>query len=195
MPLETDYVALADLKAWLRIGDTTDDAELALAITTASRDIDQFANRRFGRDDVATTRWYTATAAGPVEVHDIATTGGLAVTFDGTTVTLDGEYRLAPYNAAADGEPYTRLELVNGSRFPTTARGVAVTAVFGWPAIPDAVRFATRVQAGTLLKGGRDSPLGVAGSPEFGNELRLSTGLHAMAQRAVRPYRRVWGVA
>lgn len=195
MPLITDYVTLSELKSFLRITDTGDDAELALAITTASRVIDQAAGRRFGQDNAPTTRYYTAPdATTALEVDDIATLTGLSVTFDGDAVTINTDYRAVPYNATADGQPFTRLELVNGIRFPTDARAIAVTATFGWPSVPAAIRNATLVQAGTILKGGRDSPLGIAGSPEFGNELRLSTRLHPIAAEAIRPYQRLWGV-
>lgn len=195
MSLIADYCTLAELKAFLRISDTADDVQLALAVTTASRVIDQFASRHFGVDDTVTTRWYTPSdARGSLEVDDIATTTGLAVTFDGVAAVLDTAFRVQPYNAVVDGWPFEYFELVNGTSFPTTSRGVAVTAKFGWPTVPPAIKNACLIQAGTILKGGRESPLGIAGSPEFGNELRLSTRLHPIAAEAVRPYRRMWGV-
>lgn len=197
MPLLADYATIAELKSFLRITDTVDDAELTLAVTTASRVIDQAAGRRFGQDDTVTTRYYTAadTAGGMDLPDDISTASGLVVAFAGTNQTIDTTFRLRPYNATLNDEPFTRIEVVDGYRFPTGEKEVAITAQFGWPAVPSAVKFATLVQAGTILKGGRDSPLGIAGSPEFGNELRLSTRLHPIAAEALRPYAKTWGVA
>jgi hypothetical protein len=89
-------------------------------------------------------------------------------------------YDLEPINALAEGRPWTELWVRSTSAVQPTCleHGVRVTALWGWSAVPPAIEEACLLQASRLLSR-RDSPLGVAGSPEAGSE--------------VRPYRRVWG--
>jgi hypothetical protein len=49
---------------------------------------------------------------------------------------------------------------------------VKVTALWGWTAVPVAVKQATLLQASRFFSR-RHSPYGVAGSPELGSEIRL----------------------
>lgn len=43
-----DYATVEELASYVRINDSVDDAELALAISAASRVIDRYCNRSFG---------------------------------------------------------------------------------------------------------------------------------------------------
>lgn len=211
MPLVADYASVAELKSFLRITDTQDDTELGYAVSAASRAIDQAANRHFGQDASPTARYYSGDVAvtggefggrASLPVEDISVAAGLVVktassedgTFD-TTLVVNTDYRLWPWNAAAEGRPWERIVLAPGGGWNRFLRGVEVTAQWGWPSVPVPIKYATLVQAGTILKGGRDSPLGIAGSPDFGNELRLSTKLHPIAAEVVRPYIRTWAFA
>lgn len=211
-----DYCTSAELKAFMRITDTADDNQVALAVTAASRMIDQAAGRAFGQDDPAVARYYdtfTDTNLHPagspdpfagrwaLETLDISTTTGLVVKVDQdddgtfeTTLTINTDFRVWPWNAAADSRPYERIVLTSGGSFPSWLRTVEITAKWGWAAVPTAIKNATLIQAQTILKGGRESPLGIAGSPDFGNDLRLQTKLHPVAAEAVRPYFKMWGV-
>ena len=61
------------------------------------------------------------------------------------------------------GWPFTVLETIPFRMqrwFPSWRRGVQVTGVWGWPAVPDPVRQATLIYAHKLFKRA-DSPLGV----------------------------------
>lgn len=202
MALLADYCTSAELKAYLRITGAEDDAQVALAITSASRVIDQAAGRAFGIDDTPVARVFTpGSAVDAIDLPDIASLTGLVIKTDTAgdysySTTLDAaDYRLEPLNALVDGRPWDRISWTTGITIPTSAAGLQVTAKWGWPAVPTAIKNACLIQAGTILKGGRDSPLGIAGSPEFGNEMRLSTRLHPIAAELVRPYENVWAVA
>lgn len=213
MALRADYTSVADLKVFMRIEDTTDDAAITLAVTAASRAVDRAANRSFGQDDPAVARIAKATyhpsqgdefyGRWTVDPDaDISTTTSLVVKTDSnddgvfeTTLTLNTDYRLWPYNAPADGRPWERIVLAAGGTGPAGIRPVEVTAKWGWAAVPPDIKLATQIQAQTILRGGRDSPLGIAGSPEFGNEMRLSTKLHPLAAELVANYFKIWGVA
>lgn len=182
-----DYATVAELKAMLGIptATTTYDAELATVLGAASRAIDHSADRQFGVLAAAAPRVYTVRrfTGGPrVIIDDLMTTTNLVVkadddangTYERTLAATD--YHLYPWNAAADGEPWTILFPAQGVSLPTCERGVEVTAVWGWTAVPDVVTRACLTQAGRFFKR-RDAPFGVAGSLENGSEIRLLSRL------------------
>ena len=191
-----DYVTVSDLAAYLRIDDSLDDAELAAAITAASRAVDHFCGRQFGRTDAPVERVYTArrdyqTGWWTVHVDDLA---GLPVTVKVAGDPVAGS-RLGPLNAAANGRPWTRIEFDAGSeRLPTGSPGeVSVTGIWGWDAVPATVQQATLLQASRLFKR-RDAPFGIAGSPESGSEMRLLARVDPDLQVSLYPYRRMRAV-
>lgn len=172
-----DYITDDELADWLRIGDSLDDAEIALAITAASRAVDNLCNRQFGKADAAEERVYPATPRADrgvwvAVIDDVMTTTDLTVDLDGDVIT---DYILEPRNAAALGVPWTRLVIGRDSAVQPTSTDYEITVSanpWGWSAIPDPVQLATRLQASRFLIR-RDSPYGVAGSPDQGNEMRL----------------------
>jgi hypothetical protein len=171
-----DYATLSELKSYLRIPDTTDDAELALAITTASRAVDGFCHRQFGQVASAEERSYTAywdrrAGAWVVVFDDLQDITGLDVQVEAGEIDT---YTLEPVNAAQKGRPFTRLIVdADSAAKPTTERnGVTISAVWGWDAVPVAVEQSTLLQA-SRFHARRFSPYGVAGSPEAGSEMRL----------------------
>lgn len=208
MSLYTDYCDLDDLKAHLRITDTADDAALALAITAASRAVDVFANRPFGLTGSAVARLYTwqgerVDGRLALPIDDLMTTVGLVVTVDpdgdGTydvTLTLNTDFDLYPYNAIADGVPFTHVVLrpTAAAVFPCQARGVSITGNWGWTTVPSAVEVATLIQAARFFVR-RDSAYGIAGSPTDGSEKRLLNRVDPDVENALRAYVRWWGAA
>lgn len=168
-----DYITADDLRAYLRDDDAA-DADLSLAITGASRVIDEFCNRQFGRVDTPEPRRYEAwpdyaDSTWVVDVDDLQDGTGVQVDIDGVTVT---DWELEPFNAPAVGQAWTRLRLPGEAVTPSTRRRVNVTAAWGWAQIPGRVQAATRLQAARIVWR-RESPFGVAGSPDAGSELRL----------------------
>lgn len=209
----TTYATLAELKAWVGIptADTLDDVALQLALDAASLQIEKYCDRVFTADAVPTTRWYTIAGAGPwaayLDVDPISDTTGLVVATDDngdgtaeTTWTLNTDYRLEPTNALLTNpvSPYTRLVTLGTKWFPRPyyRPGVSVTAKFGWPggAAPAPVHEACLIQSALLFKR-KDAPFGVAGSPEFGSELRLLNEIDRTALSLLKPFRRNWWVA
>lgn len=204
-----DYTTLAQLKAALRITDTDDDPMLQIAITASSRAIDAHCNRQFGLLAVPTARYYTprpeevrpsrlhGSLTGGywhryvVDIDDLMTSTGLVVKTDpdgdgnfDTTLVLDTDFRLAPWNANADGRPWTRLVPIlgpvgfTGLWFPNLERSVQITAQWGWSAIPNEVQQACILQAARLFTR-RLAPFGIAGSPDIGTQMRLLAKLDA----------------
>jgi len=199
-----DYVTSAQLKAFTRISDSVDDTQVAVAVTAASRAIDLHTNRQFGVVATAEQRFYTGRwdrnrCRWVVEFDDLmATTSFAAITQDaeGVTVGTIDDYVLEPRNAAATGRPWTSMVVRPDSAFKPTGveNEVAVTAVWGWTTVPVAVEQATYLQGSRFLAR-RDSPFGIAGSPDVGSELRLLARLDPDVAVSLRGYIRWWAGA
>lgn len=198
------YASLAELKGFVSIpvADTGDDTNLQLALDAAQAQIDKFCDRTFAADASVTTRYYTTNDSGLLGVDPISTLTGLIVTTDDngdgtyeTTWTIGTDFRAEPINAAAAGRPWTRLVSLGTRWWPRLQYrpGVSVTAKFGWPGgvAPAPVKQATLIQASRLWKR-KDAPFGVAGSVEFGSEMRLLAKLDPDVESLLRPYRRSW---
>lgn len=186
-----DYITVADAKAYLRVVDTADDAEIQGWVSTASRDIDDHCNRQFGQVDAAEERRYTAwwdvyRRRWVVDIDDLDDDTGLAVQVDGTAVTA---YTLEPVNAVLTGKVWTRLVFSPDAEVqPSGAEHeVAVTALWGWTTVPAAVTHAVRLQM-SRFAARRDSPYGIAGSPDQGSELRLLSRLDPDVVVSLRGY-------
>lgn len=170
------YVDAADdLGSYLRItGDVDDLAEMELAVSAASRAVDDATNRQFGLVAASEARIYPAEyrrGRWVVDIDDLMTTTGLVVVVDGTPVTV---HQLEPRNAPQKARPWTRLVFTDASEATPSCVGdnVTMTARWGWTAFPDPVPNATLLQAARFFTR-RNAPFGVAGSPDQGSEMRL----------------------
>ena len=176
MSITLGYCTLAQVKAALRITDNIDDTLLENAVEAASRRIDGECSRRFYADATATARTYAANRSAFLFIDDVSTLTGLIVKVDDTisgiyskTLTSGVDYQTEPTNAIVQGDPVTLLRALD-SVFPVGNNGralIEVTAKWGWPAIPDAIREATVLLAARQFKR-LDSPLGVAGFGDLG---------------------------
>lgn len=184
-----DYASLADLKGAIRITDTDSDALLQVALDAAKGAIDEHCNRTFDPSLVATTRVFEP-QDGVVVTDDFYTTDGLIVSVGGSVVpvavpNVSSGYTLIPPNAATTNEPFTGIEYAAYTVSPwpllwAVQRAEArITAKWGYAAaIPAAVKMACLLQASRWFAR-RNSPYGIAGSPEMGSELRLLAKLDA----------------
>lgn len=207
MTWQPDYATLAELKAYLVIGDTNDDVNAATAVTAASRAIDANANRQFGLTGSAVARYYTYArlcidGRPALRIDDLMTSAGLLVAVDSGTegtyvgaMVLGTDYDLWPRNAAADGVPWTHIVLRRSPAFwfPLWASGIRITANWGWTTVPTAIHQAALIQAGRYFVR-KDSLYGVAGSPDIGSEVRLLARLDPDVALTVSAYKRWWSV-
>ena len=178
--MASDYITSAALKATLSLSATSyADADISAAITAASRAIDKLCNRRFWLDaDANQIRYYTPYSLSSLQVDDFVTFTALATDSNGDNTfgsswTLHTDFELEPLNAAADGEPWTKLVIrQNGSfTFPTGfTRSVRLTAQFGWLTVPQPIVDATTVVATQILKRKREAPFGVVA---LGSEMAI----------------------
>ena len=179
-----DYCEVDDLAEFVRIDDNDDDAQLALAITAASRAIDRLCRRQFGFVAAPEARYYPPRwdrrrCAYVVDTDDLMTTTGLLL--DGESV---GSPVLLPRNAAAKARPWTTLVLDS-----TPDSEVEVTARWGWTTIPDTVKEACLLQASRVFAR-RGAPFGIAGSPDSGSEMRLLARVDPDVAVSLEDYRR-----
>lgn len=177
------YTDLATLKLALKITDTDRDSLLEDAIATASRHIEKLTGRPqggFAPDTTATARIFQTRGrivggddGEELLVDDISTDDGLIVEVgSGSTFTAVTDYEAGPENALVKGEPITKLLRLGGTWSVALRPRARITAKWGWPAIPEDIAEATKIQAARLYKR-KDSPEGVMGNAEWGT-VRLS---------------------
>jgi hypothetical protein len=193
-----DYITVDELKDYVRVGDDVDDVQLAVAISAASRSIDSHCNRQFGRVATAQERTYTARpdyrrGVWVVDVDDLDDSTGLTLASAGDAITA---YTLEPVNAVANGLAWTRIIVSRDSAVQPTGAANEMTASvrWGWTATPPAVVLASYLQS-SRFSNRRDSPYGVAGSPQTGSELRLLARLDPDVAVSLRKYVRPRRVA
>jgi hypothetical protein len=192
MAITNGYCTLAELKARLAITDSVDDGVLKAVVEAASRAIDNWTDRVFYA--TTATRYFTAEDGDLLFVDDLLTVTTLktisqnsagARTYGDTWATVD--YDLEPFNST----PKTRIRINPGGRyaFPTEAKGVEIVGSWGYASTaPDAINEACLLQAARLFKR-KDSPFGVAGTPETGTMAlpRLDPDVRMLLE----PYRRL----
>lgn len=199
MAITNGYCSLAEVKAALRLTDSTDDTLIENAIEGASRRIDGYCGR-----------WFYKTASTAVQlfaldeynlpVNDIANSTLTVKTDDNgdgtfeTTWVQGTDYNLEPYDAALTGKPYRRIMAVGGKTFPLITIPskplVEVTAQWGWNAVPDDIR-----EAAVLLSirgfARLNAALGVVGFADMAVQVRA---IDPDVRDLLAPYR-ILGVA
>jgi hypothetical protein len=173
-----DYITATDVAAYLRVDDTVDNVEFGVWATAASRAIDKKTNRQFGQLAAPATRTYRRPALlnpssglWELEIDDLQDATGLQVA--GVAYASSGAV-LLPDNAPADGVPWERLGFTSCPTLSTPGAPVStvITARWGWTAVPSQVIAAAKLQC-ARWNARRDSPHGIAGSPDNGGEMRL----------------------
>lgn len=165
------YGTIDALAERLGISDTYDNGNLSLALSASESSINLWCRRHFNLPGTVTTRTYLP-YGDEVVTEDIATTTGLIVADNGTTIA-NADLVLDPANGVGPdgltGWPYWRLRYANGRAWAVDGnkRTVSVTAKFGWAEVPENIRMATLVLAADLFHA-KDTRLGVAGWGDMG---------------------------
>ena len=229
---QPDYATIQELKHFQNNAYDADtdphdqavDLEYQLAITAASRSIDRASNRQFGTIRLAgssgssTTpeaRIYTAVKNNKngrimVSVDDVYDATDMTVfvdwTHDQTFTTPITFFRMYPFNALANGRPYTHLvcntvlsgnyaSLYAPTVVPLGEGAVQVTSAYwGWSAVPPTIHLACLLQASRLHMR-RNAPFGISGSPQEQGELRLLAKLDPDVAVMVGDFLRMWTIA
>ena len=195
MAIVNGYCSLAEIKASARISDSVDDSLLELAVESASRMVDSYTQRYFYNAGTA-TRLFAPQDSYVAEIDDLITLTTLQ-TSDGDdfgTTWAAKDYQLEPLNGNVDGltgHPATRIRAVDDFIFNVLdgEATVRVVGVWGWSAVPVAVKQATVIQAARIFKR-NDSPLGIAGFGEMG-AVRVGVQLDPDVKHLIDVYRKV----
>lgn len=202
MAITNGYCTLAELKATLAIdtGDTVDDAALELAIESSSRMIDDYCDRFFYQDGTAqspVSRYYTPIDMYYVQIDDIVTITEIAtdedLSFSWDTVWSTTDFMVEPINNPRKGWPYNKLLAVGAYIFTAALpQSLRVKGIWGWSAVPKEIKTACLIQSSRMFLR-RQSPFGIAGSPELGT-VRLLAKLDADVEALIKPLRRFAGM-
>lgn len=196
MTVTNGYTTLSAVKAALRITDTDSDTLIEDAINSASRMIDGYCGREFYNAGTA-VRYFAPADELYVDVDDMAGTAITLATDPNANGSFDlvwtpSNYQLEPLNGKLAGQTwaYTRIRATLNYLFPVmnNLALVKVTAVWGWPAVPDQIAYATKMQSQRLFKR-LDSPTGILGFGEMG-ALRVTRQLDPDVQEMCMPFRR-----
>jgi hypothetical protein len=195
MAIVNGYCTLAEIKASARISDSVDDSLLELAVESASRMVDSYTQRYFYNAGTA-TRLFAPQDSYVAEIDDLISLTTLQ-TSDGDdfgTTWAAKDYQLEPLNGNVDGltgHPATRIRAVDDFIFNVLdgEATVRVVGVWGWSAVPIAVKQATVIQAARIFKR-NDSPLGIAGFGEMG-AVRVGVQLDPDVKHLIDVYRKV----
>lgn len=168
------YCSLDDVKHRLRIptSDTADDAEILDKITRASRRVDKDCGRPrgFGRDKATSKRIYRPHHEELLSIDDVATATGLVVEIgrDNTWSVVDSSlWDTLPENAEVDGRAIETIRRLVGQWPMWGLQRIRVTAIWGWPYVPDSIKEATELLTARLVRR-KDSPEGVKGFSDLG---------------------------
>lgn len=153
------YATAVEYRGRVTKSDTGDDATILAQLTAISRLIDQRCRRFFTQDTILAARVFDGNGKARVWIDDIATATGLIVKADlngdydyadsNETLTLNTDFWLGPDNTnfGAEVRPWTFIELIptsaKATTFPLQRKAVEITATWGWPAIPGAIKEAT----------------------------------------------------
>jgi hypothetical protein len=185
------------LKDYLQVDSDDDDAFVTLWNATASRNVDGFCGRQFGKVDAPVTRlyrrgaWDSGLGKWVYVIDDLHSTDDLVVTHDDDVPVTGVDFE--PLNAAEDGVPYQRvLAPASAGCGPLSF----TSPNWGWAAVPESITTGLLLMAARLAAR-RGSPFGVAGSPSDGSEIRLLARLDPDMIQVLKGggFRRTWWAA
>ncbi len=178
------YITVDDLRAYTKDPGVLDETIYEGAIAAAEVEINAMCGRYFSQDAAVSQRFFWPWDNTCCYTNDISTTTGLLVDVDfngdGTWSqpwTIDTDFFLEPINRISSGVtgwPYTEIRATFATKYlplrqpflylrPT----VRVTARWGWLAVPEPVKQATKIIATKLYKMS-EAPFGVAGFDQWG---------------------------
>jgi hypothetical protein len=206
MPLDDAYATAAEYRARVIKADSSDDAAILADLKAAKALIDHRAGQPFGfnKDASATTRVIWPKAAGrSLIVPPIADPTGMAIlvdtsltgSFSGYTAIPDADFQLRPLDAALTSLPYTEIYIPSWASASTYLWAVDVpvqiTAIFGWPAVPEAIKRAC-IELTAIVR--LESPRGTNRLDDFGQVLSISARARDIIDDLIRVYHPTGGV-
>lgn len=175
MAIGDPYVELDIVKARLNITTDPYDDALEGSIAAASKAIEDYCGQHFNQSATATEKVFTVSFPDVLEIPNLVTVSEIA-TDDGNrtyeSVWAATDYDLYPYDAEDNSVPYTEIRRspLGNYSFPSSVKGIRVTAIWGWPAVPPTITEAAALTASRLWKR-TESPLGLSSRGEFEFEI------------------------
>lgn len=152
MAIGDAFVTAAAYRARIVKSSSSVDSAIESSLKTTSRWLERILGvESFNKDGTATSRVYIGNGSRCLDVAEIASTAGLAIKIDedddgdfsDETALATTDYELRPLNAdkGPEAKPWTEIYLPNWSNYGVWPAGqrVQVTAIHGWPAVPDAI--------------------------------------------------------
>lgn len=156
MAIADPYVNAPEYRDGINQDDTSEDTEIDIFLAAMSRIVEKKTGRVFNKVGSAIVRNIDARGGRRLWLPDFATVTGLVVKVDSTgdftydkTLTITTDFFVGPNDALTatltpEELPGRFLELnPNGTvvgAWPDRFRSVEVTADWGWPVVPDAIK-------------------------------------------------------
>jgi hypothetical protein len=205
MTITNGYVTTAEARRYVGQNDNIDTTDLDEVITAVSRMIDAYCRRHFFQSTEARTFQpddYLMLTLGAN--NDLVSVTSITIDEEGDgtygKTLVSTEYQLQPTNRTApEPVPVTMIRALGVFEWPVPLIDqdqldrVKITGVWGWPAVPAAVKRACLLQTARIARR-QESPLGVAGFGEFG-AIRVSSQPDPDLRAMLAPYRILDGFA
>ena len=187
----TEYITMEEVKAELNIEDDEKDFILYSHIIRASDFIDRYCNRSFSQ---ATEARYFDGCGEPLFIDDLVSVTTLKLDEDGdgvyeSTMAVT-DYELEPYNEV----PKRQIRLSSNSDYGSFAsgirKGVELTGIWGYSAVPSVANEACLIQVCRWYKRRDTGYAVVVGGSETG-EIPMYHGLDPDIKNLLNPLRRL----
>ncbi len=193
MALTDPYTTVAEFRA--RVGSIEDvaDVEILTVLLSASRQIEGVCGQVFNKVGTATVKYITPVYGELIDLPPFVSVSELATdNGDRTypTIWATTDYDLFPYDAVDLSVPYTQIHVSPVGRYgwPNLVRGVRVTGIWGWPAVPTPVKEACFL----LANRGKSlwaAPFGQTGVGELGSGLNMTAALTPLIREMLGQYK------
>ncbi len=197
MTITNGYTTFEDVDLWLNGQlQSSDRGNVELAISATSRWIDQYCGRHFFQETA--TRTFRPDHYCMVSLGCDLVSVSAFVNSGTTWTTTNYELLYAPgqYTNHGEARPYRYVESVlrNYNLWQSSGRPdtVSITGVWGWPAVPDSVTQAAKIQTAAIHRR-KQSPGGIEGSSDFGI-VRTPRDIDPTVATLLAPYRVDFGI-
>ena len=202
------YANDADLSLRFPSLDRLDLYQRTEELSAATEWIEGHCHRVFSLDATVTVRYFAATNRQVLDLgaFEIGTNDSVVIaTDDGTaayaTTVAASAYQLESVNAANVARPYTSIRSI-GTTWPVAVTAnsrqerIRVTARYGWPAVPEAVKHAcVSIAANTLENPGGAKSESIDGySVTYISSAGVEIPVPPLVISQLRPYIRGWAV-
>lgn len=205
MAIGDAYATAAEYRAQIDKSDDDADVIILRNLKSVSRLIESECGQVFNKDAAATTRIYRPSDPYSLSIEPVVSVSSVLVDtdddgdFDGDDedgLTVTTQYELWPLNAATgvEARPYDEIRRVDAAwigylnRYGHTVYNrVQVTAVHGWPAVPDAIKDAC-IQLTAILR--IESPRATSTVDELSRVVSTSRAANEIIERLKIGYTR-----